>query len=389
MNNYLRGYLASIPKSEYNNMINFLKDNITDKVKISEDEFEALLTQIVENATPATTSRAPKENEKPSDTYNDFFANVYIDLNYLFKVINLLYNAADSYSTLSASYLTDIKSEIDKLETTINELETREKYSSTAAVVTETFKDTEYFEDYDDSTSYLFCDRNGDSLPTVNLVHNNTSDMIILNTTIDRDLLHDKDGKPRGKIELLDYRGTPCDTYCITSNAIDNSVISYWDTSVSSDEPINIPMGDLESGGAYIKFKVNLPAVYDVTEVSLTPYCVYPVELCDVTIGDTSVVNTAQTSVDTIVTRSVKVSSDEITFVLRQKNYVHSTDVTNEKEDEAKELWNRALDKSKETYVTNEKLTTDSEIYKYYSALKERDITEWNKAVIKDKEMIE
>jgi hypothetical protein len=387
MNNYLIGYLASIPKSEFNNMVSYLKDNITDKLNMSEQEFSNLLNQIIDNKTPATTSRAPRLDEKPSDTYNDFFSSTYIDLNYIFKVVNLLYGAVDGYANLSASYLTDIKSEVDKLEVMIGELEARKEYSSNAAIVTETFKNTEYFEDYNDSTSQLFCDRGGEPLPVVNLVHNNTSNMAILNTVIDKDLLHGSDGKPRGKIEVLDYRGVPIDTYATTSNAIDNSAMSFWDASVLSEEPINIGFDSFDAGGAYIKFRINLPAVYEITEVAITPYCIYPVELCDVLVGDTSILNGKQSSVDTIVTRSVKVASDEITMILRQKNHTHSTETTNEKEDEARSLWNRVLNKASESYTTDEKLTTDDELYEYFSSCREKEITAWNEDVIKQREM--
>lgn len=387
MNNYLKGYLASIPKSEYDGMINFLKDNITDKLSISKEQFELLLDQIIQDRQPATSQRDARSSEKPSDTYNDFFGNVYIDLSCLFKVVNLLYNAIDGYTNLSSSYLSDIKGEIDKLEVLVKELQAREEYSSNAIVVTETFKNTEYFEAYNDSTSYLFCDRSGEPLSVVDLVHNNTDDMIVLNVSKDVDLLHGKDGKPMGKLDVVDYRGVPVSTYATTSNAIDNSTMSYWDCSVFSDEPISVAMNGLEAGGAYIKFRIRLPAIYEITEIAITPYCIYPVEVCDIQVGGTSIMSTTETSTDTITVRTAKVASDEVVVVLRQKNYTHATDITNAKKEEAEELWNRLLDKPKESYVSEEPRKTETDIYNHYMSRKENEVTIWNEDLIKQKEI--
>lgn len=388
MNKYLKGYLASIPRSEYESMIRFLKDNITDKLSLSEEQFQLILSQITEEHQPATEGRQAQYDEKPSDTYNDFFGNVYIDLNYLFKIIDLLYNAVDGFASLSSSYLSDIKAEIDKLEIMVKEIEAKESYGSNSVVVTETFKDTEMFEKYNDSTSYLFCDRNGEILPVVDIVHYDTSDYIMLKATKDIDLIHASDGRPLGKIDIVDYRGVPTATYSIAENAIDNSPASFWDCSVISDEPIDIPMDSFEAGGAYIKFKVMLPAVYEITEIALTPYCIHPIEVCSIKIGDTPVLTIPEISADTISVRSAKVASDEITFVLRQKNYTFTTEITNEKIDEAVELWNRVLNKTKQVYVDiDSNISTENELYRYYMDKKEKQVNMWNENIIKDREI--
>lgn len=389
MNNYLRGYLASIPQSEYTNLINFIRDNLLDKVNISQEQFELLLNQIVQDRQPATTETKVNYNDKPSDTYSTFFSKVYIDLNYLFRVINMLYNAIDGYANLSASYLSDIKGEIDRLEVSIRELQAKEEYSDNAIVVTETFKNTENFESYNDATSYLFCDRNGAKLNTVKLLHNNTSSMITLGVQVDVDLLHDIDGKPKGKLDVMDYRGVPVETYATKQSAIDNSMASYWDSSVISDEPINVAMDDFEVGGAYIKFKIRLPVTHNITEIALTPYCIHPVEVCDIMVGDKSILPVSKSSVDTIVINTTQIVSDEITVVLRQTNYIYADVKTNVKMDEAEGLWNTYFGKTKDVYIEepSRRVPTEEDIYLKYMVEKEKEITIWNEEYIRDNEI--
>lgn len=380
MTDYLNGYLASIPKSEYDKIVTFLKDNIAEKLGMPEERFQTLLSRITTDKASVVSERVVSSIEKPSDTYNDFFSKVYIDLSYLFKVINLLYNAVEGYSDLSASYFSDIKGEIDKLQIMTEGLLAKENYSSNSTVRTETFGNTEYFETLDDSTGYLFCDRDGSPLNAVGIVHNDTDSMITLGVVRSEDLLHGSDGKPKGRISLSDYRGVPVKTYSGPENAVDNSPSSYWDCSTVSPEPIMIGMSPFEGGGAYVKFKVLLPAVCDVTEVSITPYCIYPVEICDILVGDTRILYTPETTGDTATFRTPKVSSDEVTVIMRQKNYIHSTEVSNAKKEEAEELWIRLFDKGKRPE------RNEFAEYEKYSSLKEKEMDIWNKEYIRRRE---
>ena len=119
MNKYLEGYLSSVPPSEYMNIINFLQKYVSKKFNISEEDFEDLISNLINEHEPTTKAIKTKPDEKPKDTYNKFFSGLSIDLLYLFKIIDALYNAIDSYSYLSASYFSDIKAELDKLDTKV------------------------------------------------------------------------------------------------------------------------------------------------------------------------------------------------------------------------------------------------------------------------------
>ena len=397
MNKYLEGYLSSVPQSEYINIINFLQKYASKKFNMSEEEFENLIANLVDEHEPTTKAIKAKPDEKPKDTYNKFFSGISIDLLFLFKIIDALYNAIDSYSYLSASYFSDIKAELDKLDVKVRESKAKREYDSNTIIITENFKTTQSFEDYNESTKRLFCDRddieNKFPLPLVNIVHNNTDDFITLSVKEEKDLLHNTEGKTIGTIEVIDYRGVPTDTYYGPSQAIDNSDTSYWDCTTYSIAPINTPMDDLESGGALIKFRVRLSNTNKISEISLTPFCIFPLNVCKIQIDNTDIIsslaNPLNSSTETMTFNFYPISADEIEITLRQKNYLYDIINTNAKEDEANELWNAASNVEKLSYVNQE--TTPSEykeenVYNKYMQRKEKEIDLWNKNYIKEKE---
>jgi hypothetical protein len=92
-------------------------------------------------------------------------------------------------------------------------------------------------------------------------------------------------------------------------------------------------------------------------------------------VGDTSIIDTSNISTDTMTFRSPKISSDEVTFILKQKNYIHSEVTTNAKVDEAIELWNALFGKNKESYVSDPvKLRNEKDVYNHYIVGKEKEI---------------
>ena len=388
LKSYLQGYLASIPQIEYSNIISFLEKHMTTKLNLSEEEFKDIIKSLTENKTPATQRTLAYSDERPKDTYNRFFSNVSIDLVYLFKVINALNAALDSYSYLSSSYLADIKSELDKLEAKIIELKTKREYDNNTIVVSETFRNTESFESYNSTTSYLFADRNGSQLELVDMVHKNTDDMITLKAKETVDMLHNANGKTIGIISVLDYRGVPIDTYSTKEKAIDNSETSYWDCTVISDNPISTTLDDYEEGGAYIKFSIKLAKTSRVSEISISPFCIYPVEISDIIIEGKSVINqnSNNVSTETMTFNFHPITTDEVIIVMRQRNYVQDLVTTNDKIDEAIELLNLANDRTIESFVTSKADVSeykDDNVYLKYANKKEQEIAEWNSRFIR------
>ena len=256
-------------------------------------------------------------------------------------------------------------------------------------IITENFDNTSSFEEYNSSTVYLFTDRDGVELEPVDLIVNNDNTMIALNTVEIKDLLHKENGKPIGAIEILDFRGVPKDTYFGPEYAIDNSEVTYWDCSVLSKIPIKAPIDDLEANGAYMKFKIILPKVHEISEISITPYCIYPIEISKILIGDKDVLadisNPINSSVNTITFNFPPAISDEIIFIIRQKNYTEECFTANEKLEEAEELWNDALNIEKFSYIdtSQDNKYKDNEKYIKYINKKAKEIELWNQNYLK------
>lgn len=389
MNKYLEGYLSSIPPSEYENIIDFLQKYAESNLGISEEEFQSILDNLIKSQKPLTDSSEVYKDERPKDTYNRFFSKASIDLVYLFKIIDSLYDAIESYTYLSSSYFSDIKSELDKLQSKIKEFQTRESYSQNTIIVTEDFKTTESFEDFNDSTSYLFTDRDGIGLKPVNIVHNNTDDMITLAVSNYKDLIHNENGKTTAKIEVLDYRGVPDDSYALSRYAIDSSDTTYWDLTTNSKKPINIPMDTLEPGGAYNKFKLKLPSINRISEISITPFGSYPVEISSIQIEGEDVIKQidepVNSSTETMTFNFNPITSDEIVIVIRQKNYVYDILNKNQKEAEAKRLWDIATNGEIESVYDKYKIDyPEEEIYKEYMESKDKEIEIWNENFMRE-----
>lgn len=390
MNSYLYGYLSSIPQSEYRNILDFLQRHMSSALSLSESEIRAIVDAIENDKEPATSKTEVLKDERPKDTYNRFFKNASIDISYLYKVINSLENALQSYSYLSSSYLSDLKSELDKLETKIVELKAKKEYQNNTIVVSESFKTTESFEPYSTDNSYLFLDRDGSVLETADIVHRSTEDMLVLKTVKSVDALHNRNGKTIGIIEVLDYRGLPVDTYNSKDRAIDGSDMTYWDFSTISKDHITTPFDDYPPGGAYMKFAIKLAKTSMVSEISISPFSVHPVEVADIIINGesviSSIINKDTVSINTMTFNFHPVATDEIVVVLRQINYIHGPVKDNEKISEAEELLLLATNRKVESYVTEDIRATDykdDNVYVKYGTKHEREIAKWNESFLK------
>jgi hypothetical protein len=383
-----KAYLGSIPQSEYNNLINFITDIAQSKLQMSETELNNIIDNIRNARAQISTNINISSLDTPNDTYNNFYKYAYLDLVYLFNLVDKLYSVLDGYINLSSSYLYDMKGEIDKLEISIQDLERRIEYGNNIAIITETFKNTSNFEVFNQSTKSLFADRDGTELSIVDIIHNNTSDMITLNVQKEEDMLHSKSGKTLGRIQVVDYIGIPNDTYNTSQNAIDNSLNSYWECTVSSDELLDLSFENFEAKGAYIKFNLKLPSLRNITEISITPYCIHPITICDILVDTTSIipreyVEDGISSTKTITLRVHELSADIITIVIRQSNYIYLTKTENIKREEAMKLWNGRLGKYIESFTRKNNNTTPFE-----EALEtwEDEIENWNKSYIRNRE---
>lgn len=126
---------------------------------ISNADFSRLLEQI--NASrKQLTEYVPQKDKMNSQLFNDFNAEVYGDLNYLFKESDLIERAVVNYSTLNNGNIASIQNEINNLKTRVKALRLVLFENANVTAVTEQFNNMSSI----DTDASLYIDRDGSAL---------------------------------------------------------------------------------------------------------------------------------------------------------------------------------------------------------------------------------
>lgn len=126
---------------------------------ISNADFSRLLEQI-NTSRKQLTSYVPQKDRMDSQVFNDFNAEVYGDLNYLFRESDLIERAVVNYSTLNNGNLASIQNEINNLKTRVKALRLVLFENANVTAVTEQFNNMSSI----DTDASLYIDRDGSAL---------------------------------------------------------------------------------------------------------------------------------------------------------------------------------------------------------------------------------
>lgn len=170
---YLSDYLKVIPKIDQERVLQMIRENeeLFLVENLSEDQFEALIKMLVEEEYQAT-SLVDLGEKVEAAPFNEFFSNTAIDMIQLFEKQNLLEGAARNYDRIYQGNLDEMKRAIDALERRTRDLELENKIE--ANVIVESYDFTEEdrknkFELFTPETSYLFEDRDGQTIGAIEL----------------------------------------------------------------------------------------------------------------------------------------------------------------------------------------------------------------------------
>lgn len=232
---YLNDYLRAIPKADADAIRQSLKDNELHLGldKVSEKEFERLILQIAEKNVALT--ELPQFGEQiESDSLNDFYVALGIDLNRLFSEQAAIETASVNYEHIYRSNLDEIRRAIESLETAISQLERQTKSGKGLVLRSYSFepeKAKTQYEDYTEDTHYLFCDRDGSQLESAEINRLYHTYYLSLKQKESVDALHDSSGHTTATIKVLyETPGTLTNTnpeYDI-SKAIDGTSDTFW-----------------------------------------------------------------------------------------------------------------------------------------------------------------
>jgi hypothetical protein len=326
MNNYLKGYLASIPSYDYDKLVTYLGEVMA--IVLPDYDLELTLAAITGQGRPLAQPAAIPLAERAHESWNKAMDKVSVDLAYLYQIVDLLEAATNNYSDLTDSYIGEINQELTKIDNLLDEIQLRESFPGPARIWREDFRGRSGLA-APQAEPGLYSDRDGASLPLA-LVEDRH---VTLAARADIDLLHGPDGDTRALVRVLDYCGQPYSLDPLL--AIDHSPYTCWDASVWAKEPIHAYNQRLIHG-SMVRIQIDLPKLCAVSHIDLLPYTTHPLTV-RLDIG--GVVSVHENVLDILQVYRDDLSVDRITIELVQENYEYRIVETNPKLAEARQLW--------------------------------------------------
>lgn len=359
MQDYLKGYLDVIPQGERQKVADILQLGGSSIYNlVSEEEFAKLIEQITEEH-KQQTEFVQQGDSLSSALYNKFYSRLQVDMNVMYAETQLIEQALGSYDRLYDGMLADLSKEIKALKERIASLRLVAEGEDGLIVKTYDFRNNTDMETNREEFEYLFTDRDGSIVTDCQIKRNTDESYLTLSTRTSTDRIRDNAGKTVASLEVKDVRGTPVskNTYPI-SNAIDDSPDSYWAEVVLVDEPINVALDDVKAGGAIVKFTITLPRPEIISEITLSPFTTYPIEIASIMYEeDTETYHIPQEilakpveNTQTMTVQFPSIVAKRLTVVLRQKNYTKNSYLVREAELNKADLWDKI--KNRETEIT-------------------------------------
>lgn len=370
MKNYLEGYLDVLPQGQQSKIEDVLKATRSSMESgyVTEAEFKELVRQIAEDHKQLTESM-PQVELLDDALYNSFFGKVETDVNVMFAESRLIERALSSYDRLYDGILSDLSKEIKSLREKINSL--RLVAEGEDGLIVKTFDFTNNAAAETDRVKYahLFKDRDGSDIADAVIERVGDQSYLSLGKDKNKDHLRDTSGNSTAILAKVDFRGMPIEqTAYPIGNAIDNSTDSYWGEVVLVDELVNVGMDHVPPGGALVKFTVTLARPEVVSEITLSPFTNYPVEIASIRYEEDietyhvpkELVKKAMESTETMIIQFPSVLAKRFTIILRQKNHVKNTYLVRETSVAKNELWEKLS--QRETEVTLNSPTGDATV---------------------------
>lgn len=327
---------------------------------MTEREFAQLISRIMEDH-EQLTEVVPQTERVSSQSYNQFFGNVQVDLDLMFAETDLVERALSSYERLYDGIIADLSNEIKALQERINNL--RLVAEGEKGLVVKSFDFTSSAEMETDRTQYahLFRDRDGSQISDVEVQKNSEASYLSLKMVSGKDRIRDESGKIIADLQIIDHRGIPVtqNNYPI-ANAIDDSRDSYWGEVVLTDEPIESAMDGFPAGGAMVKFTVTFTRPEIVSEITLSPFTTYPLEIVSIKYEEDiesyhqpkELVAQKTESTQTMTVQFPSIVARRFTFILRQKNNVRNRYLVLQEDISKADLWNKLSKRETEITLT-------------------------------------
>jgi hypothetical protein len=367
MKNYLEGYLDVLPQGQQSKVQDVLKatKGSIDAGVITEAEFKELVRRIAEDHEQLTTY-LPQVEKVDDVLHNAFFSKVSTDINLMYAESQLIERALGSYDRLYDGILSDLSKEIKSLAEKIGSLRLVAEGENGLIVKTYDFGNNSAIETDRVKYAHLFKDRDGSDIPDVVIERTGDVSYIGLAKSMNQDHLRDSLGNTTATLNKIDYRGVPIpQTAYPVGNAIDSSTDSYWGEVVLVDDVVNVGMDGLAAGGAMVKFTVTLARPEVVSEISLTPFSNFPIEITSVKYEEDietyhvpkEILSKPIEGIQTMVMQFPSILAKRFTFILRQQNYVKDTYIVRAAAVSKNELWEKISNREVEVTLASPSAT--------------------------------
>lgn len=380
---YLNGYLAVLPPDQRKIIIDKIILGSTDLPPEFSKALEAKLMGL--SHTPMTQLRL-QSNMLDSKAHNKMVGEMFGDLNILFSDSEIITGAILSHHYSNISTLNELKQELKKLEERIKGINIVAENEDVYMVKQEKFTDLSGIETrvqpINQDQQSLFVDRDGTLIPTDCSVDTQAGNATLypLNT-ISR--LRDNQNKVAATVKVLEKTSTgiaPQTPYSI-NNIIDDSLETFWSEIALVDQALNVKINDVTSG-AIIKFEVSFPTVTPVSEITITPFGHFPIEISKIEFlrDDSSYDIPTKIMEATNATKKLtflfpSVMAKKLVFTVKQENYVINNYVIPKEMQENSNFWSLITNKEAEVTYQAVKAGTDN------SSISEADldaITGWS-----------
>jgi len=367
---FLNDFLLTLPEAQRKKLAELLEGKQKQGIIKSQTELQAEMERLIKdldrrNGEPTFQARH-QSNQTNSESHNANMSEIEFDLMTLFEVSDQIDRLMADNQQLSRSMLAEIQKKIDVLDARIEQHKlVMSNTDGFTSGIYEQMKSPQYTETDENTLLLLRKDRYGNSLPS-DYQAEIVSGSLQLSAIQTVDQLKNPYGTKLARIKVKNRLGK------VATNqkhkieyAIDGSQDTFWAEVILADEPLTHNINEIWShdyksvpgDGAICEIEITLNGVTPVSEITIDPYCSYPMEVVAIhgyetteyggrvyTLASPNHENPNQRSkksVDQIVFQFPAVEISKIRMLIRQENYVREHFLVNADETNNMELWDK------------------------------------------------
>lgn len=339
-------------------LYNLIKARYADQEDVGDDfikqEMETYLESLDRGA-PILSAR-PQERLTNADAINEEMQEAMIDIYTIFQQLDHVGQQVDQHQKLNDSVLADIKLKVKKSDENLVAYNQLLVDLAAHAVVYETFLDYNSVE----KEASLFTERDGSEVaPSYHAKMDVYQNALKLPETFKENTLVNFSGLKIADIHITKQLGggfiRTKNPEQDVSQAIDSAAETFWNESILTDAPLEVNLGLEYYGidfGAVCELEIRFDTMTSLNEITLTPFCEYPVEVVAILGYETDMEDEegfeivrpggrlgSKESTDVISYQFQNATAKRLRIMLNQKHYVKRDMIVDVEEKSLTDAW--------------------------------------------------